>query len=410
MLRGVRPNDFDIATSARPEDLKRIFKKTIPVGEQFGVIIVEHGGHHFEIATFRSDSGYSDGRRPDAVLFTTAEQDAHRRDFTINGLFYDPLKDRVIDFVDGQKDLANKLIRFIGDPHERIAEDHLRILRAIRFKNTLGFQYHPQTFAALKKNAALVKKVAQERVRDELNAMIIDASFPDSLADMEDTGVLEAILPEVQAFKGLAQPAQFHREGDLWNHMILSMRALMPAASPALRWAVFLHDVGKIETFADSERIRFDHHAQHSAVLATRILRRLAFSKKEIKQVAWLVGHHMMIYSVLDMGVGRRRHWFLHPWWLDLMEVGRCDIAGTTPADFALYNKALKLYRADAKEISKEPKRLLSGDEIMKMLKLEPGPKVQKVLDELRLLQLEKRITSKQAAKDYLMAIDKDKL
>lgn len=395
MLLGIRPKDFDIATSATPNELKKIFPKANLVGEQFGVIVAEHGGHHFEIATFRSDSGYSDGRRPDAVLFTDAKEDARRRDFTINGLFYDPIKDNVVDFVGGQDDLKNKLIRFIGDPHERILEDHLRIIRAIRFKNAFGFQYHPETFAALKKHAAFAEKVSGERVRDELNKMIVSESFPGALSDMEDTGVLAAILPEMQALKGLAQPPEYHREGDVWDHTLLSFRALKPDASVMLRWAVLFHDIGKAETFSIQERIRFDEHAKHSALIAHKILRRLHFPLSEIKIIEWLVAHHMMAYNVLDMPVGRRRHWFLNPWYLDLLELNRCDALGTIPADLTTHDEVLALYRKDMKEMPREPLRLLSGEEVMKLLKLKPGKKIGAILDALRLMQLEGTVTTK---------------
>ncbi len=226
MLLGIMPKDFDIATSARPADLKKLLKRIHPIGEKYGVVIAEHGGHHFEIATFRSDSGYSDGRRPDAVLFTNAEQDARRRDFTINALFYDPLEDKIFDYVGGQEDLKNKLVRFIGDPAERIKEDHLRIIRAIRFKNTFGFQYHPETYNALKTHAALSGKVSSERLRDELNKMIIHESFPHAVNDMEDTGVLAEVLPEIQAMKGVAQPVEFHTEGDVYDHTLRALKAL----------------------------------------------------------------------------------------------------------------------------------------------------------------------------------------
>ena len=404
MLLGVEPKDFDIATSARPEDLRKILKKIHPIGEKYGVVIAEESGHHFEIATFRSDSGYSDGRRPDAVFFTDAKEDAMRRDFTINALFYDPLEDKIYDFVGGREDIKNKLIRFIGDPHERILEDHLRIMRAIRFKNTLGFQYHPETYAALQKHAALSAKVSGERLRDEINKMILNASFPSSLEDMLDTGVLKAVLPEVQALKGLAQPTEYHTEGDCFEHVIRSLKALKPEASLLLRWAVFLHDVGKPERFRIAERIRFDQHAEKSAEIAGQILRRLRFSTKDTKIIQWLVLHHMMVYNVLKMPVGRRRHWFLNPWYLDLLEVNRCDALGTVPSDLSTHTQVLELYRKDMKEMPHEPKRLLTGEEIMALLGLKPGKRIAQILDELRMLQLEKKITTKAQAKKWLLA------
>lgn len=402
MLLGIRPKDFDIATSARPADLKKLLKKIHPIGEKYGVVLAERSGHHFEIATFRSDSGYSDGRRPNAVFFTSAEEDALRRDFTINALFYDPIKDKIFDYVGGQKDLENKLVRFIGDPHKRILEDHLRIIRAIRFKNTFGFQYHPETFKALKKHAKLSSKVSAERIRDELNKMIMHSSFPNAVCDMEDTGVLLEILPEIQKMKGVAQPPEFHTEGDVFDHTLRAVRALKPEAQLLLRWAVFLHDVGKPETFEVAERIRFDHHCEESAEIAGRILRRLKFSVKDIGVIKWLVTHHMMVYNVLDMEVGRRRHWFLNPWFLDLLEVNRCDVAGTIPADFSAYEKVLSLYRKDMKEMPKEPKRFLTGDEVMEILGIPPGKKVAEVLEKIRMLQLEKKLSTKVQAKRWL--------
>lgn len=403
MLLGIRPKDFDIATSARPDDLKKIFSKIHPIGEKYGVVIAEEKGHHFEIATFRSDSGYSDGRRPDAVLFTNPQEDAKRRDFTINGLFYDPTEDKVFDYVGGQDDLKNKLIRFIGDPSERIREDHLRIIRAIRFKNAFDFQYHPATFQALKKYAKLSAKVSGERLRDELNKMIAHPSFPQALMDMEDTGVLAAVLPEIQAMKGVAQPPEYHTEGDVFEHTLRALKALKPDASLILRWAVFLHDAGKPETFKIAERIRFDHHSEKSAEIAGKILGRLKFSNKDTEIIQWLVEHHMSVFNVLDMKVGRRRHWFLNPWYLDLLEVNRCDTAGTVPADFTTYEKVFALYRKDMKALPKEPKRLLTGDEIMKILKIPPGKRVAEILEELRMLQLEKKLKTKPEAKRWLL-------
>ncbi|MEK7171405.1 MAG: CCA tRNA nucleotidyltransferase [Patescibacteria group bacterium] len=399
MLLGITPKDFDIATSARPDDLKKLFKKIHPIGEKYGVVVAEHGGHHFEIATFRSDSGYSDGRRPDAVLFTNAEQDARRRDFTINALFYDPLEDKIFDFVGGQEDLKNKLVRFIGDPAERIKEDHLRIIRAIRFKNTFGFQYHPETYNALKTHAKLSAKVSSERIREELNKMIVHESFPHAVNDMEDTGVLAEVLPEIQVMKGVAQPIEFHTEGDVYDHTLRALKALKPTDQILTRWAVFLHDVGKPETFKIAERIRFDQHSEASAETASKILRRLKFSSKDIKIIQWLVLHHMMVYNVLDMPIGRRRHWFLETWWLDLMEVNRCDCEGTIPCDLKTYEKVFALYREDIKEVPKEPKRLLTGEEVMKILGIPAGAKVGEILEELRLLQLEGKLKTRAQAK-----------
>src|SRR3989338_9547818 len=238
MLLKKEAKDYDIATSALPDEIEKLFAETYAVGKNFGVIHVVENSHQFEIATFRSDSGYSDGRRPDAVTFTHAEEDAKRRDFTINGLFYDPVADELHDFVGGRDDLTNKLIRFIGDPHERILEDHLRIIRAIRFKNTLGFGYHPDTYAALKKHAQLADKVSWERVRDELNKIILSRSAPVAFEDMQDTGILPYVLPELEACKGVAQPMQSHQEGVLWPPLMDALSALPEEATLLAHWAV----------------------------------------------------------------------------------------------------------------------------------------------------------------------------
>jgi poly(A) polymerase len=253
------------------------------------------------VATFRSDSGYSDGRRPDAVTFTSAEEDAKRRDFTINGLFYDPLKGEIYDYVEGQADLKERMVRFIGNPHQRIQEDHLRILRAVRLKNTLQFQYHPDTYRAVVEYHGLVSRISGERVRDELNKIMLSEQAVEAWEDLLETGMLEVLLPEVYAMKGVAQPYQYHHEGDVWEHAKESLQSLSKYASLNLRWATFLHDVGKPVTFRLKERIRFDHHAQEGAKIAEKILRRLNFPRKDIHHIGWLIEHHMMLNQLLEL-------------------------------------------------------------------------------------------------------------
>lgn len=402
MLLKQEPKDYDIVTSAKPEDIEGLLKKTIPIGKQFGVILVLEGVHQFEVATFRSDSGYSDGRRPDAVLFTHAEEDAKRRDFTINALFYDPIDKKVIDFVGGQKDLEERLIRFIGDPHARILEDHLRILRAIRFKNVLQFQYHPDTYHALVKHAKLADNVSGERIRDELNKMLLSDHACDALEDLLETGVLEEVLPEVYAMKGVAQPYQYHHEGDVWAHAKRSLESLSKYASLHLRWATFLHDVGKPLTFHLEERIRFDHHAQEGTKVAEKILRRLKFPRKAMEEICWLIKHHMMLPQLLNMPLGRQRHWFLHPWFKDLLAVFEADIAGTDPMRYDLYTKVRALYEETLEKMPKVPKPLLSGNDIMKLTGLKPGKAVGELAEALREKQLGHEINTKKQAVEWI--------
>ncbi|MBI2634726.1 CCA tRNA nucleotidyltransferase [Candidatus Peregrinibacteria bacterium] len=414
MLLGIKPKDFDIVTSAKPDEIENLLEHTIPVGKKFGVILAIKNGHHFEIATFRSDAGYSDGRRPDAVEFTSAKEDAKRRDFTINALFYDPVEDKIFDFVDGQKDMQDRLIRFIGDPEKRINEDHLRILRAVRFKNTYEMQYHPETYRAIKKYVHLIEKIARERVADELNKMITGKNPGRSFEELFEIGALEMIIPELCRLKGLAQPLQYHREGDVWDHAIYALESLtkeeddpnpLPEKKPslALTWAVFLHDIGKYDTFMrDNDRIRYDHHAEVGADISRKILNRLKFPKKIIDRVDWLIRHHMMITQLIEMPDGRRRHWFLQPGFEELLEVYRADALGIKPMDLSLYEKIKKLYKHEIAALKLMPKQLISGEEIMKILGIKPGEKVGEIIDELREQQLEGNIKTSAEAKKFL--------
>lgn len=414
MLLGIQPKDFDIVTSAKPDEIEQILEHTIPIGKKFGVILAIKNGHNFEIATFRSDAGYSDGRRPDAVQFTNAKEDALRRDFTINGMFFDPTTDAIMDYVGGQIDMRDKLIRFIGDPETRIKEDHLRILRAVRFKNAFGFQYHPETYQAIKKHVKLIKNISRERIADELNKMIMSNKPGQAFEDLFEIGALEILIPELCKLKGLAQPLIYHQEGDVWDHSLRALGSLtdedadpnpLPAEPPslALKWATLLHDIGKYETFAqDQERIRYDHHAEVGSETAKKILTQLKFPKKTIDRVYWLIRHHMMIVPLVEMPDGRRRHWFLQPGFEELLELTRADSVGTTPLDLGLYEKLKKLHRHEIAKLKLMPKQLLSGEEIMKILGIEEGEKIGKIIKDLREKQLDGKLKTKKEAKKYI--------
>ncbi len=409
MLLGIKPKDFDIVTSAKPEEIEATLDHTIPIGKEFGVILAISNGHHFEVATFRSDAGYTDGRRPDAVIFTNAKEDAKRRDFTINGMFYDPLKDKVLDYVGGQKDLEARLIRFIGKPSERIMEDHLRILRAIRLKNTLDFQYEPETYEAIVKHASvLIDKVSNERIRDELNKIIISPFAVNAFQDMEDTGILKIILPEIQKMKGVAQPYKYHKEGDVWTHAMDSLKALPEDAPLALRWATLLHDVGKPETFKLAERIRFDTHDRESRDIAYRILNRLRFDRRMIEEVGWLIEHHMMVMPLLTMPKGRRLVWFHKLYFKNLLELFYADARGTTPPHTEVIDKIAQLYHKDISSTPVLPMPLIDGDDVMKALKLKPGKKIGFVLQKVREKQLGGELKTKKAALEWLKTIKKE--
>jgi poly(A) polymerase len=404
MLLGIKPKDFDIVTNASPDQLELIFPKTIPIGKQFGIIQVHQGGHQFEVATFRSDSGYSDGRRPDAVIFTNAEQDALRRDFTINGLFYDPIKEKVYDYVGGQTDLKARLIRFIGEPETRIQEDHLRLLRAVRFRNQLDFQYEPATYSAIKKFAPLIQeKISNERIRDELSKMLLDKTRPSSaFEDMSQLGLLELILPELERLRGCAQPYEYHHEGDVWTHTMAAIDSLPAESSLVDRLAVLFHDIGKPDTFHLAERIRFDSHATIGAKIAEKVMRRLNFSSIQIEAVSWSIEHHMMMGSFPTMPEKRLIHWFSNPHFPVLLKLMYADAAGTTPSDLSLYNLIANLYKLKTRRKINPEKPFLSGSEIMEITGLKTGSKVGDLKERLYQMQLDHQIKSKRAAIDWL--------
>lgn len=412
MLMEKEPQDYDIATSAKPEEIEKMVAqiseeaKTIPVGKQFGVILGVVNGHPFEIATFRSDSSYSDGRRPDAVIFTSAKEDAVRRDFTINGLFYDPIKKKVLDFVGGQHDIKNKIIRFIGDPHERIKEDHLRLLRGVRFKNNFDFRYDTEAKEAIKELAHLVDDISKQRVSEEFNKMLLHLSRAHSMKELDEFGILERILPEITAGKGVKQPYQFHQEGDVFIHVLKSLHDMPEEfVSKELVWAVFLHDIGKPATFEDkTDRVHFDGHAALSAKMARDVLQRLKFSRTEITKIAWLIDHHMTVGFIPTMRRAHQVALFWHPWFEDLMRMHYCDEHGSHPVDLSLYDEIMKLYEEfrNEKLLEDHFKPILSGDDLQKKFKLKPGPKIKEVLEELRCAQIEGVVKDKDEAKKFV--------
>lgn len=397
MLLGKVPKDYDIVTSARPEEIEDILEHTIPVGKKFGVILAVRNGHNFEIATFRSDAAYTDGRRPDAVYFTDPKEDAIRRDFTINGMFYDPVEKKVIDYVGGQADLKNKVLRFIGDPHERIVEDNLRLLRAIRFKNSLGLDYAFGTPEAIKRNAELIKNVSAERIQDELKKILVSPGRGQAFRELSKSGILKMILPEVEALKGVKQPELYHKEGDVFEHIIMSLDALPENPSTELAWAVLLHDIGKPETYSVSDRIRYNGHAEKGAELVGKIAKRLKFSNEMTSNLKWLVAHHMMLGDLSKMKKTRRAHWIHQPLFTELLELLRADALGTKPKDLSLYNELKKLSQEKEKLLPK-PEVLITGKEIIDKFGIKEGPEIGEILDKVHHAQMEEHIKTKEEA------------
>jgi poly(A) polymerase len=377
-------------------------ENTIPIGKKFGVILAIVNGHHFEIATFRSDAAYSDGRRPDAVYFSHPEEDARRRDFTINGMFYDPIENKVLDFVGGQDDIQGKTLRFIGDADSRIKEDNLRLLRAIRFKNALNFEYAPGTLDAIQQNAALIKNVSSERVGDELTRILVGSNRGRALKEMDETGMLTYLLPELVKMHGVRQPEIYHEEGDVFEHTVMALDALPDNPPAELAWAVLLHDSGKPDTFEEApDRIRFNQHARIGGEITQTIGRRLKFSNAFTDKISWLVDNHMMALDILKMKRPRQSRWIHNPWFGELLELLRADMLGTKPADLSVYNELKSLF--EQKELLLPmPRQLVTGDDIMREFNLRQGPEVGELLSLVHEAQMEEQISTRREALEII--------
>lgn len=397
-LRGVSPKDIDIVTAAEPEVVQGLFSRTIPVGAQFGVIRVLEQGFEFEVATFRADGRYIDGRRPESVVFSSPEEDAKRRDFTVNGIFFDPITGQVIDYVGGQQDLARKLIRAIGRPAERFREDRLRLLRAIRFATSLQFEVESATWKALREQAAEITLVSAERIRDELNKIFAGPNRVAGLDRLESSGLLQVILPEVQAMRGCEQPAQFHPEGDVYVHTRLMLSLLSPDASLPLVWAVLLHDIGKpvTQTFNPEEgRIRFNGHDRVGAEMAERIMARLRFSNDDTAVVVESVRNHMVFKDAPQMRPAKLRRFLARPTFPLELELHRLDCAGSH-RDLGVYEFLEQKRREFAAE-PLIPKPLITGYDLIAM-GLTPGPRFREILDAVQTSQLEGETRTKAEA------------
>ncbi|MBV8142441.1 MAG: CCA tRNA nucleotidyltransferase, partial [Verrucomicrobia bacterium] len=331
-LQGTPPKDIDIATSAKPDEVQSLFARTVPVGIQFGVVLILAAEMEFEVATFRSDGVYLDGRRPSGIQFSTPERDAVRRDFTINGMFYDPANVSVIDYVNGREDLSRKLVRAIGQPSERFAEDRLRMLRAIRFASTLEFEIEAATWSAIKGQVREISIVSPERIRDELLKILVDPHRLRGFDLLDQSGLLAVILPEIEALKGCEQPAQFHPEGDVFVHTRLMLGLLAPNANAAQVMAVLLHDIGKPATRSFDEadqRIRFNGHDKVGAEMTEAVMARLRFPRQEIDLVIEAVRNHMIFKDVRRMRPAKLRRFMARPHFGIELELHRLDCAGS---------------------------------------------------------------------------------
>ena len=395
LLLGRTPKDFDVATSAPPAELLKVFPGAGQVGAHFGVVLVREDGAQVEVATFRSDLAYVDGRRPEGVHFETdPRQDALRRDFTINALFLDPATGEVYDFSGGRDDLNAKLIRAIGDPERRFGEDHLRLLRAVRFAARLNFEIEPVTLRAMQRLAPLIHSVSAERVRDEIGRILTEGGARRGFELLDASGLLQEILPEIAAMKGVEQPPEFHPEGDVWIHTLMMLEQLRePSLTLAL--GVLLHDVGKPPTFRVAERIRFDGHVEKGVEMAHSILTRLRFPNDVIEQTEALIANHMKFKDVPRMRESTLKRFLRLPAFEEHMALHRVDCL-SSHGDLGNY----EFVRNKQRELPPEqlkPAPFLTGKELI-AAGYRPGPMFGAVLSEIEDAQLEGRISTPEEA------------
>lgn len=400
-LLGLEPKDYDIATSAVPSEVLGLFPGSNEVGAHFGVVIVKHEGHHTEIATFRTDGSYGDGRRPDSVTFSTPDEDAHRRDFTINGLFEDPETGGIIDHVGGVRDLEAKLIRAIGTPADRFREDALRLLRAVRFSTTLGFPIEPETLAAISDNAHLLDKISPERIRDEFSKIITSPNRRRGLELLVDTGLISHFLPEVLPLIGCDQPPEWHPEGDVYIHTRIMLEMLAPDAPLELCLATLLHDIAKppTRTIDPDGRIRFNGHDALGAEMAEEILTRLRYPNAVIRDAAHMVSRHMQFMNVQQMRKAKLKRFMSEPTFPQEMELHRVDCASSNG-----FTDNYDFLNEKAEEFSYEPlipPPLVTGKDLIAR-SLKPGPRFKDILEKIQTEQLENRLTTREAALEYL--------
>lgn len=403
-LRGVEPADYDIATSARPVEVQALFPRTVAIGAHFGVISVLENGHDFQVATFRSDAAYLDGRHPTGVTFSSPEQDAQRRDFTINGMFFDPLKNELVDFVNGRADLQARVLRAIGQPADRFREDRLRLLRAVRFAATLGYEIEAETWAALRENVAGIHAISAERIREELIRIFVSPARVRGFDLLDASGLLREVLPEVEALKGCEQPPQFHPEGDVFVHTRRMLELLPEHVSVPLVFAVLLHDIGKPPTFSYDEkdqRIRFSGHDKVGADMARAIMERLRFSRDEIEATVAAVDQHMVFKDVQKMRVAKLKRFMSRADFDDELELHRVDCASSHGM---LDNHEFLLRKRG--EFASEPlipPPLVTGHDLL-ALGWKPGPKLGEILEAVQTRQLEGALTSREEALAWLKA------
>jgi poly(A) polymerase len=399
------PADYDVTTDATPDQVMALFREGVTVGAQFGVILIPHDGRKVEVATFRSDVGYSDGRHPDSVVYSkTPQEDVQRRDFTINGLLMRHDSREVLDYVGGQADLQAKTIRAIGEPDRRFKEDKLRMMRAVRFAARFGFEIEVETFRAIRRHVSEIHQVSPERLREELTRMLTEGASRQAFELLDETWLLQQVLPEIAAMKGVEQPAQFHPEGDVWIHTRMMLEGLPANASPTLAWGVLLHDVGKPPTFQAAaetgDRIRFNKHVEVGARMAEAICGRLRFSNEDTEQILALVDNHMKFGAVEEMRTATLKKFVRLPHFEEHLALHRLDCL-SSHRHLESYEFVQRFLAITPPE-QVRPERLLTGDDLQAM-GFAPSPLFSQILQALEDAQLEGQIRTREEAKEYVL-------
>jgi poly(A) polymerase len=399
MLLDKPPQDYDIATSAHPEDVQALFEETIPVGAQFGVILVLIEGQPFEVASFRHDGPYLDGRRPSQVRYGSLEEDVRRRDFTVNGMVYDPIAGTVIDLVDGREDLKQRRIRAIGDAQRRFEEDRLRMIRAVRLAASMNFTIENSTFAAIQRLAPTIRDIAWERIGDEVTRILTEGGARRGFEMLDESGLLKVLLPEIDALKGTWQSPDFHPEGDVFKHTMLLLSHL-EAPSESLAYGCLLHDVAKPLCFRqDGERVTFYGHTEKGAAMAEEILKRLKRSRAVGERVSYLVRNHLRHVQAPHMRLSTLKRFLREDGIDELLELTRID-ALSSNGDLGYY-LFCKERLASLKEEEIRPAPLLRGDDLI-ALGYKPGPLFAKILREVEDQQLGGELDSREEALDWV--------
>ncbi len=400
-MLGVIPKDYDIATDARPEVIQSMFDETVAIGAAFGVIMVVIDGDPFEVTTFRADAPYLDGRRPSAVRFGTIEEDAIRRDFTIGGMFLDPIERKLIDLVGGMRDLRAGIIRAIGNPYDRFAEDHLRILRAARFCARLGFTIDAATWAAMKRAAPMIKMIAAERIGEEMVMLMTEGGAARGLEIMRECGLLDALIPEVLEMVGCAQPENFHPEGDVYRHTRIAVSMLEPGCSETVAFGILLHDIAKprCRAVAPDGKVTFYGHTDQGAEMAIDIMARLKRSRFVQERVAYLVRNHLRLCMAPRMRTATLKRMLAEDGFDELMQVAFLDAFASS--SYLGYWNFCRRARSTLTAEEIRPPRLIGGNDLIG-LGFEPGPRFKTILKEIEDLQLDGALQSREQALEYV--------